>query len=212
MRIAAVLIIGYLLGSIPFGYLIVRATAGADVRETGSGGTGATNVTRRAGRWAGVLTLLLDAAKGAAAVLIASVIIGQSETPIRWIAYAGVMAIVGHCFPVWLRFRGGKGVATALGVFTVLSPWTLLVFAAVFLLLAATTRYVSLGSIVGILSIPICTFLQIPSLWHQGLEIMGYHDAEISRFFAAVATAAIVVFMHRENIKRLRAGTENKFK
>jgi glycerol-3-phosphate acyltransferase PlsY len=120
MRIAAVLFVGYLLGSIPVGYLIVRLAAGADVRETGSGGTGATNVTRRAGRWAGILTLLLDAGKGAAAVLWAKLVLENSANLPYWIMATGFLAVVGHCFPVWLGFRGGKGVATAFGVLAVL--------------------------------------------------------------------------------------------
>ena len=127
--------ISYIIGSIPFGYLIVRLTAGADVRDTGSGGTGATNVTRRAGKMAGVLTLILDVFKGAAAVAVARSILGLSifaqgahigpSLPNAgwWVAIAGVAAIVGHCFPIWLGFRGGKGVATGVGVFFMMAPW-----------------------------------------------------------------------------------------
>ena len=128
------MVVAYLLGSIPFGYLIVRATKGADVRETGSGGTGATNVSRRAGKTAGVVTLLLDALKGVAAVAIAKVVLGLPffgegtlagpalENAYWWVAAAAIAVIVGHIFPVWLRFRGGKGVATGVGVFLVLTP------------------------------------------------------------------------------------------
>src|SRR5262245_6212427 len=119
------LITAYLLGSIPFGFLIVRLRSGADIRETGSGGTGATNVSRKAGRLAGVITLLLDALKGYAAVLVARRITGDDGT--SWvIAAAAVLAVVGHCFPVWLGFRGGKGVATGLGVFLAIVPWAVL--------------------------------------------------------------------------------------
>lgn len=213
MRLAAVLGIAYLLGSIPFGYLIVRATAGADIRETGSGGTGATNVTRRAGRWAGILTLLLDAAKGAAAVLVAEWLLADIPNNGLWIAEAGVTAVIGHCFPAWLGFRGGKGVATALGVFAVLGPWSLLVFAIVFLVAVVTTSYVSLGSILGILAIPVFFIANFPLKWAPTkgpseallLELKG-------RLFASIVIAIIVVFMHRENTKRLINGTENKFR
>src|SRR5689334_10169943 len=124
-----VVIVAYLIGSIPFGYLIVRGKIGADIRETGSGGTGATNVSRRAGRVAGVVTLLLDALKGAAAVLVAKMVIGSD-----WVVTAAAIAvIVGHIFPVWLGFRGGKGVATGAGVFLVLAPVAVLCAGVVFL-------------------------------------------------------------------------------
>src|SRR4030095_16836988 len=143
MRPLLVVIIAYLIGSIPFGYLIVRAMSGSDIRETGSGGTGATNVSRRAGKLAGVLTLLLDASKGVAAVLIAQAAGGSD-----WIkAAAAIAVIVGHIFPVWLGFRGGKGVATGVGVFFVLAPVALLCAGVVFLAIVFFTRYVSLGSI-----------------------------------------------------------------
>src|SRR5262245_38458156 len=116
LLVVSVLLIAYLLGSIPFGYLIVKLSSGADIRQTGSGGTGATNVTRKAGKAAGVVTLLLDALKGFVAVLIARWLTGEDGT--SWVvAAAAVLAVVGHCFPVWLGFRAGKGVATGLGVF-----------------------------------------------------------------------------------------------
>ena len=113
-----IVIVAYLIGSIPFGYLIVRRKIGADIRQTGSGGTGATNVSRRAGKAAGILTLLLDAAKGSVAVLIAKAVAGDDWV----IAAAAIAALVGHIFPVWLGFRGGKGVATGVGIFLVLAP------------------------------------------------------------------------------------------
>src|SRR5215470_6313844 len=125
LRPLIVVIVAYLLGSIPFGYLIVRKKVGADIRETGSGGTGATNVTRKAGKAAGVITLLLDALKGFAAVIIARRIVGDAGT--SWVvATAAVLAVVGHCFPVWLKFKAGKGVATGLGVFLAIVPWAVL--------------------------------------------------------------------------------------
>ena len=146
-------IVAYLLGSIPFGYLIVRGKSGADIRETGSGGTGATNVSRRAGKAAGVLTLLLDAAKGCVAVLIAKAFGGDDWV----IAMAAIAALVGHIFPVWLGFRGGKGVATGVGIFLVLAPLALLCAGVVFVAIVFLTRYVSLGSITAPIAPTRCT-------------------------------------------------------
>ncbi|MEO6392472.1 MAG: glycerol-3-phosphate 1-O-acyltransferase PlsY [Pyrinomonadaceae bacterium] len=204
MKISLVLACAYLLGSIPFGYLIVRFTQKADVRETGSGGTGATNVTRRAGRAAGVITLMLDALKGAAAVWLADWLLGSASPGGGWIAAAGVAAILGHCFPVWLGFRGGKGVATAIGVFAVLALVPLQLALGVFFLLAITTRYISLSSIAALLSLPIFLWL-LRSYRDSGIEF-------VPLWASSVAIAAIVVFMHRANIGRLMAGTESRFK
>src|SRR6185503_18167039 len=150
MTRTVVVIVAYLIGSIPFGYLIVRGKIGADIRQTGSGGTGATNVSRRAGKVAGVLTLVLDALKGSAAVLIAEL------THSDWIiAAAAIAVLVGHIFPVWLGFRGGKGVATGAGVFLMLAPVALLCAGVLFLAIVFFTRYVSLGSIVAAATIPL---------------------------------------------------------
>lgn len=182
----------YLLGSIPFGYLIVRGKSGADIRETGSGGTGATNVSRRAGKAAGVLTLLLDAAKGCVAVLIARAVSGEDWV----IAVAAIAALVGHIFPVWLGFRGGKGVATGVGIFLVLAPIALLCAGVVFVAIVVLTRYVSLGSIIAAILIPVLVWLQSDS---QPLLV------------AAVVGAALIVFAHRGNIQRLVSGTESRF-
>jgi glycerol-3-phosphate acyltransferase PlsY len=193
-----------LLGSIPFGYLIVRAKEGADVRESGSGGTGATNVSRRAGKLAGVVTLLLDAAKGALAVWMARWL-STPDWGINWlVAAAAIIAVLGHCFPVWLGFRGGKGVATGVGVFLSLSPQALALSALVFLLVFATTRYVSLGSITAATAFPLCVWL---------LSIYT-HSSENLRpvITAALASAALIIFMHRANIGRLLRGTESKFR
>ena len=186
-----VVVIAYLLGSIPFGYLIVRRTIGADIRQTGSGGTGATNVSRRAGKAAGVLTLLLDAAKGCAAVLIARVVSGEDWV----IAAAASAALVGHIFPVWLGFRGGKGVATGVGIFSVLAPLALLCAGVIFIAVVVTTRYVSLGSMIAALLIPVFVWFQSGS---QPL------------LTAAIVGAALIVFAHRGNIKRLASRTESK--
>lgn len=233
---AAVIVIAYLLGSIPFGYLIVRATQGADVRETGSGGTGATNVSRRAGKAAGVMTLVLDALKGAAAVAIAKlflglpifrgvrhagpslptlggnnlgehVLIGHAGSPEDvhwWVAAAAIAVILGHIFPVWLRFRGGKGVATGVGVFLMLAPIAVAMAVLVFVVVVMLTRYVSLGSILAAVAIPLFVLLQ-----HEFIRPIESLAPIIS---AAIAGAALIVFAHRENIERLIRGTESKFK
>lgn len=184
------IIIAYLIGSIPFGYLIVRATGGGDVRETGSGGTGATNVSRRAGKAAGILTLILDALKGATAVLIAQLMVNTD-----WLlAAAAVAVIVGHIFPVWLRFRGGKGVATGAGVFLALAPMAVLGAGVVFVIVVWWTRRVSLGSMMAALTIPVY-------LW--------FHFADLTPLLvASLACALLVIFAHRGNIARLRNGTE----
>jgi glycerol-3-phosphate acyltransferase PlsY len=188
MTRTVVVIVAYLIGSIPFGYLIVRGKIGADIRQTGSGGTGATNVSRRAGKVAGVLTLVLDALKGSAAVLIAEL------THSDWIiAAAAIAVLVGHIFPVWLGFRGGKGVATGAGVFLVLAPVALLCAGVLFLAIVFFTRYVSLGSIVAAATIPLFVWLQNDS---RPLLI------------AAILGALLIVFAHRGNIGRLAHGTE----
>ena len=187
------MIAAYLIGSIPFGYLIVRGKIGADIRQTGSGGTGATNVSRRAGKVAGVVTLLLDALKGAAAVLMARALSGDD-----WIiAAAAIAVLVGHIFPVWLRFRGGKGVATGAGVFLVVAPVALLLAGVLFLAIVFVTRYVSLGSMVAAATIPLLVWVQSGS---QPLLI------------AAILGALLIVFAHRGNIGRLARGTESQFR
>ena len=198
MRPVFVVILAYLIGSIPFGYLIVRMGGGGDVRETGSGGTGATNVSRRAGKAAGILTLVLDALKGAIAVLIA---MWMSE---GWlVAGAAIAAIVGHVFPVWLGFRGGKGVATAVGVFCVLAPFALLCAGIVFVAVVSLTKYVSLASLSAAASIPLF-------LWLQKLLIQPTADIK-PPLTAALVVALLIVFAHRGNIARLAHGTEPKF-
>ena len=193
-----VLIIAYLIGSIPFGYLIVRTKGGGDVRQIGSGGTGATNVSRRAGKAAGVLTLLLDASKGAAAVLIAQMVSGGD-----WVrAAAAIAVIVGHIFPVWLGFRGGKGVATGVGVFLVLAPMALLCAGVVFVSIVFFTRYVSLGSMMAAVLIPLF-------VWLQSVFVDPVADLR-PLLVAAVVGALLIVFAHRGNIQRLARGTESR--
>ena len=205
MRPVLVLIAAYILGSIPFGYLVVRARTGGDVRETGSGGTGATNVSRRAGKLAGVLTLVLDAAKGAAAVLLARWLLTEDFGINWWVAAAVVLVIVGHCFPVWLRFRGGKGVATGVGAFLALSPLAVAIAGAAFIVIVAATRYVSLGSITAAALFPLC-------VWLLGSRGTIQQPELAPMLTAAVAGALLIIFMHRANIGRLMSGTESKFK
>ena len=204
MSAGVVIAAAYLLGSIPFGYLIVRLTAGADVRETGSGGTGATNVSRRAGKVAGVVTLLLDAAKGAAAVMLATWLLQASLAVNGGVACTAVAVIIGHCFPVWLGFRGGKGVATGVGVFLILVPLAVAGAAILFLLIVVLTRYVSLGSITATAAIPVLVALQ-----HFFVRPVHGFQFVLS---VAVVGGGLIIFMHRANIARLLAGTENKFR
>ena len=200
------IVIGYLIGSVPFGYLIVRVKEGADVRQTGSGGTGATNVSRRAGKGAAVLTLILDALKGSIAIILARWCFGLtlfnaggqsgSARPHaeEWVAAVAIAVIVGHIFPVWLGFRGGKGVATGLGVFIMFSPIAVAVAALVFLLIVWLTRFVSLGSIVAAATIPLF-------VWLQSAFIQSVADSE-PLIMAAIAGALLIIFAHRENIRR----------
>ena len=188
----AVVIIAYLIGSIPFGYLIVRATGGGDVRATGSGGTGATNVSRRAGRVAGVVTLILDLLKGATAVLVGKLMLNGDNTD--WLIAAVASAvIVGHIFPVWLAFRGGKGVATGAGVFLALAPMAVLCAGLVFVTVVWWRKLVSLGSIAGAVTIPLY-------LW--------FTANSTPLLAASVAGAWLIVFAHRGNIARIWNGTE----
>jgi acyl phosphate:glycerol-3-phosphate acyltransferase len=198
----SVVLLAYLLGSVPFGYLVVRLRGGGDVRETGSGGTGATNVTRRAGRAAGILTLLLDAAKGALAVALARRFLTDDFGVDWWVVAAALAAVLGHVFPVWLRFRGGKGVATGLGVFLSLAPLAVLCALPAFVLVVWATRYVSLGSMTAAALLPLFVWL------------LGGPGAGDTRplLAAALAGAALIIFMHRANIGRLLRGTENRWK
>lgn len=193
------LVLAYLLGSIPFGYLLVKLKSGSDIREVGSGGTGATNVSRKAGKAAGILTLVLDALKGFAAVWLARWLGGDAWT----VAGAAVLAVVGHCFPVWLKFKAGKGVATGLGVFLAIVPWAVLASFVVFAVLFWRTRYVSLGSICAAATIPLWGWLQ-----HRFWQPVP----DFAPVLAALCAAAfIIVAKHGENLQRLLAGKENKF-
>jgi len=192
---------GYLLGSIPFGYLVVRVTKGKDVRAAGSGNIGATNVNRVAGAGAGIVTLLLDVAKGYAAVWLAQRVSGGE---VAWMAAAGLGAVVGHLFPVWLRFRGGKGVATAVGVFVPLCWMAVAAAAVVWLVVVSIWRYVSLASVVAAAVLPVCTYL---------LYVPGTHHAPpVSVSLATALVSILIIVKHRENVRRLLAGSENRLK
>jgi glycerol-3-phosphate acyltransferase PlsY len=199
---AAVAIIGYLLGSIPFGYLLVRTFRGADIRQTGSGNIGATNVARSS-PGLGLATLLLDAAKGFLAVTIASALAPAVSTAYldSAMALAAICALLGHIFPVWLRFRGGKGVATGVGAFVAIVPKAVLVAICVFAALVALFRYVSLGSMVAAAALPVFIYLFYVA---PGLPMQ-------SVLAAAVAACLLIVAKHHQNISRLLAGTEHRF-
>lgn len=194
-------LLAYLLGAIPFGYLLVRFvfTQGEDIREVGSGGIGATNVTRRAGRAAGLLTYVLDVVKGVAAVLLMRPV---AEGDYLWIGAAAVAAIIGHIFPVFLGFRGGKGVATGVGVYLALAPLSVLATLVLWLAIVFTTRYVSLGSILATAAVPLWTLLfygwLMPHPHITALLVIG------------LLGCALIVAKHHENIARLWHGTENK--
>lgn len=198
--------LSYLLGSIPFGYLLVRIFRGEDIRQTGSGNIGATNVARSGAKGLGIATLLLDALKGSVAVLLAWFLAYTNDLcPINTpcvaarnvAATAALFAVLGHVFPVWLRFKGGKGVATALGVFCVLFPKAILVALAIFILVVAITRYVSLGSILGAIAFPVAAYFMQNADWLSLLLASG--------------VSLIIILKHHQNIGRLLTGTENRF-
>lgn len=191
----------YLLGSIPTGYLLVRAFRHEDIRTVGSGNIGATNVLRSGGKRLGAATFVLDVLKGAAAVWmgwLAFRYLAIASTPRDVEALAALFAVLGHMFPVWLRFRGGKGVATGFGVFLVAAPWAALAAIGVFAVMLSITRYVSLSSILGAASFPIFAWFMVS----------GYRPP----FFMAVqvVVALLIILKHRQNIRRLLSGTEHR--
>ncbi|HEV2988238.1 MAG TPA: glycerol-3-phosphate 1-O-acyltransferase PlsY [Candidatus Angelobacter sp.] len=199
--------IGYLLGAIPFGFLLVKVFRGEDIRLSGSGNIGATNVARSGAKGLGLATLILDAFKGFLAVWVAS-ILGSSaynscdlEVPCvpatRLMAAAALAAVLGHIFPVWLRFRGGKGVAVAVGAFGLLFPKALLVTLVLFVVVVALTRYVSLGSILGAITFPVAAYF--------------VEHAKLPSVLLVSAIGALIVLKHSQNIRRLLAGNENRF-
>jgi glycerol-3-phosphate acyltransferase PlsY len=187
--------VSYLLGSIPFGFILVRIFRGQDVRLTGSGNIGATNVARSSPAL-GVFTLILDALKGLAAVALTRAFFpGRNMLA----GLAALFAIVGHMFPIWLKFRGGKGVATALGSFALLAPKPLVLAVGIFIAVVVVFRRVSLGSILAIALFPLFAWL-----------LHNYGDEPLMLFLMAVA-AALIIVRHHENILRLLAGTEPRF-
>jgi glycerol-3-phosphate acyltransferase PlsY len=199
MNLWIIPVAAYLLGSIPFGLLIVKASSGTDIRKIGSGNIGAANVARNAGPVAGALTLLLDAAKGYLAVWLAARIANGN---IRWLMIAAVAAVLGHMFPIWLRFRGGKGVATALGVFLPICWQAAAAAVVLWLLVVAFWRYSSLGSIIAAAALPVLVYL---------LYAPQYAPPDVVTIGTALI-AILVLAKHRSNIERLIAGKENKLK
>lgn len=217
-----IVVVSYLLGSIPFGYLLVRIFRGQDVRHTGSGNIGATNVARTGSKGLAIATLLLDALKGYSAVAFAFWLAGShrftpSEVPVSLynsssqtinsrtvfllMSVAAFCAILGHMFTVWLRFKGGKGAATAAGAFMALAPKCMLFSLLLFAIVFALTRYVSLGSIVAAAAFPWLV------LWLNPPE---RNTAPI--LLVITASAALIIARHKDNIRRLLSGTENRFR
>ena len=189
----------YLLGSIPFGYLLVRIFRGEDVRRTGSGNIGATNVSRKSPVLGG-LTLLLDAAKGTAAVVLSYVVADHMVAipGLEQVALGGLFAVLGHVFPVWLKFRGGKGVATGLGAFALLAPKAILIAVGFFILVVLISRYVSLGSITAVAVFPFAAGL-----------IRQFYLSSVA--LALMSLASLVILLkHRDNMRRLWSGTESR--
>ncbi|MEJ2699915.1 MAG: glycerol-3-phosphate 1-O-acyltransferase PlsY [Desulfuromonadales bacterium] len=194
MNLILALLASYLIGAIPTGVLLTRLTGAGDVRQSGSGNIGATNVYRVAGRRLGILTLVGDALKGVIPVLVAASVLHFPDLHVGLVALA---AFLGHCFPVYLGFKGGKGVATALGVYLVLSPLAVLVAFLLFALILWKWRFVSLASISAAAAIPFLVFL-----FQRSPALLG----------VSLAISALVIFRHRANIQRLINGTENRFK
>jgi glycerol-3-phosphate acyltransferase PlsY len=187
--------VSYLLGSIPFGYVVVRIFKGEDVRTTGSGNIGATNVARKSPAL-GIATLVLDAAKGLAAVLVTQALFSGPHQRLI-MTTAAFFAVLGHLFPVWFKFRGGKGVATSLGSFILLTPKSILCLVILFLVIAVAFRYVSLGSLAVAAAFPLLAW-----------ALREYVDPRQLVLIALVS--ALVIWRHRQNIGRLAAGTESK--
>ena len=189
------IVIAYLLGAIPFGYLLVKFTRGSDIRASGSGNIGATNVLRTAGRAEGVATLLLDIVKGFLAVWIAIKLTDDSPA---WTALAALAVMAGHAFPVFLQFKGGKAVASFIGAFLCLTPLPLFVVLVLFVIAVARTKHISAGSILAAGTFPFAVWMILHPAWEITL--------------AAFIAGAFIVYRHSANIERLRQGTENVFR
>ena len=187
----------YLLGTIPFGYILVRAFRGEDVRSSGSGNIGATNVARMS-TVLGLATLILDAGKGLAAVVLARALSGGEHQKLV-MTIAALCAVVGHLFPVWLKFRGGKGVATSLGSFALIAPKSIVCMVGLFLLVVAATRYVSMGSVVAAAAFPVLAWAL-----HEYVEPV--------QLILLALGSMLVIWKHRQNIGRIVAGAEPKFR
>jgi glycerol-3-phosphate acyltransferase PlsY len=194
MTAALGLAIAYLLGDIPFGYLLVKLTTGRDVRASGSGNIGATNVLRTTGRAAGVATLLLDMGKGYLAVWLAGRLAGGST---EWMSAAALAVMLGHSYPIFLHFRGGKAVASFVGAWLYLMPLPLIAVLVVFVLMTAWTRHISVGSIVAAGTFPLAVWL----IAHPPAIVV----------VCAILSGILIIYRHRDNIARLRAGTESVF-
>jgi glycerol-3-phosphate acyltransferase PlsY len=198
---AAVVLVAYLIGSIPFSFLVVKLFAGADIRQHGSRNVGATNVARTAGKLPGILALLLDIGKGWAAVAVTRWITTLPQWPVAhqpgfWIALAELVAVVGHMFPIWLGFHGGKGVATATGAFVGMNPLVVLGALIVFAIVLVATRFVSLASILSAASIPLFLyFFAHAPFWDDVISIV---------------IAILIIAKHHSNIARLAQGTERR--
>jgi len=184
----------WLIGGVPFGLFVVRLMTGSDIRVSGSGNIGATNVLRTAGLLAGTLTFLLDAAKGFFAVWLAGKLSGGS---VLWMSCAALAVLLGHSFPVWLRFKGGKAVASFFGAFAYLTPLPLLAVLLLFVMVVAWTRHLSLGSIIAAGLFPIACWMILHPAWPVLLSALG--------------AAVVIVERHRGNIARIRAGEERIF-
>lgn len=193
MTLFLLLLAAYLIGAIPTGIILTKLTSGEDIRNVGSGNIGASNVYRTAGRKLGIITLIGDCLKGIIPLLVSSNLFALQGTELALIATA---AFLGHCYPIYLGFKGGKGVATALGVFLVLSPKSILCALALFALILWRWRYISLASISAAAAVPFLVLL---------------FERSLPLFLATLLISAIVIWRHRENIDRLLAGTENKF-
>jgi acyl phosphate:glycerol-3-phosphate acyltransferase len=191
----AALLAAYLLGSIPFGFLLVKWKTGTDVRASGSGNIGATNVVRTTGRVAGLATLALDVAKGYLAVWLAGRLTGGS---VLWMSFSALAVMAGHAYPVWLGFKGGKAVASFYGAFLCLAPLAVISTFIVFLGVVAWTRYISLGSIIGAATFPLAVWL----ILQPARPLVG----------AALLAGVFIIYKHRENIRRLHEGRENVFR
>jgi glycerol-3-phosphate acyltransferase PlsY len=189
------LVVAYLVGGIPFGYLLVRWKTGEDVREKGSGNIGATNVLRTSGRAVGVATLLLDIAKGLFAVWLADKLSDASPT---WMSLAALAVMAGHAYPIFLKFQGGKAVASFIGAFLYLTPIPMIAALVVFVIVVAATRQISMGSIVAAGALPLATWL----IEHPPLIVV----------LATLVAGVFLIYRHRANIQRIRSGTENVFR